>query len=152
MRPRFLNSPTGFQTLKLTFKFLICSLIRGLDQVFVSKHMIKPFKHSAELFKHFNEHLKPQKKKSLAICLCYSTTHAVESTMVVFPIYPEAYCQTLKQTLSKKIAKNISVHTETNEQPACYLIAQRWKTWFAVAVTPKFFLVSWNNKVIFGLK
>ena len=125
MRPRFLNSPSGFQTLKLTFKFLICSLIRGLDQVFVSKHMTKPFKHSAELLKHFNEHLKPQKKKSLAICLCYNTAHAVESTLVVFSIYPEAYCQTLKHTLNKKIAKNISVHTETNEQPACYLIAQR---------------------------
>ena len=95
---------------------------------------------------------KATKKKSLAICLCYSTAHAVASTLVVFSIYPEAYCQTLKQTLSKKIAKNIFVHTETNEQPACYLIAQRWKTWFAVAVTPKFFLVSWNNKVIFGLK
>ena len=83
-------------------------LIRGLDQVFVSKHMVKPFKHSAELFKQSTELLNPQRKieslaeslknsaeclKRLDTCLCYSTAYAVESTMIVFPIYPEAYCQ-----------------------------------------------------------
>ena len=41
----------------------MCPLIRRLDQVFVSKHMMKPFKHLAEFFKYLTEILKPQKGK-----------------------------------------------------------------------------------------
>ena len=83
----FSNTKTHFQILDVSIEFLMC-LFRILDQTFVSKHILKTFKHSAELCNHLKkalEHLKNRKTESI--------THVVESTVVVFPTYPETNCQ-----------------------------------------------------------